>query len=255
VRSLVAQLTGREPDKHGVARGYLLALGVAALSKIKDAFITKARGGTDEMGITWPPLSKAYLAYGRRFGRGEQAALKKSAGLGKQHRFAPGGDKGLLTADQLKQWNRIFARKAARFALSGEPNPKAHAAAVAWIVMKSLGAKTKLEVFGNRQVEILRDTGVLFNSISPGIVSGDGSYTPQDQQIFDIRAASVTVGSNVPYANVHDKGHARRPTMPRRQIFPDSESQIPESWWQDWLDRSARALESGAALVMRGLAA
>ena len=126
-------LVGDSPDQQDIAKGFLLTLGFAALTDIKDAFIIKARGGTDEMGISWPPLSKEYLAYGRRYGPGEQAALKRQAGLGRQHRRAPGGHKGLLTAAQLKLWRRIYVEYASRFMLSEpESMAKSHAAAIAW---------------------------------------------------------------------------------------------------------------------------
>ena len=64
---LAQVLAGRQPDTHGVARGFLLSLGFAALSDIKEAYIVKARGGTDEMGIKWKPLAPATIA-ARRVG-------------------------------------------------------------------------------------------------------------------------------------------------------------------------------------------
>lgn len=256
-------LAGSEADTHGVARGFLIALGFGCLSDIKTAFIAKARGGTDEMGVRWPKLTPEYLAYGRRFGRGEAMRLKAASGLGKGNRLAPGGKRGLLTAAQLKRWQKIYATRLNRFLHSLPPvEAKARAAQIAWAELKREGAKTKLGVFGHRSVEILRDTGVLFNSLSPGRMSGHGpgaSYSKPsgeggDEQVFDIAAGGVTVGTNVSYAAVHNYGHASKPKMPRRQFLPDSESQIPDSWWQNWLDLAERSLQAGAAIVFRSAA-
>ncbi len=253
---LVAILAGRQPDVHGIARGFQLAIGFAALSDIKDAFIIKSRGGTDAMGIRWPPLSREYLAYGRRFGPGEQSRLKQGAGLGRAHSKAPGGRKGLLTAAQLKQWRKIYVRLLNRFILSeGEAEAKSHAAAIAWSVLKRHGAKTKLEVFGNRQVDILRDTGILLNSLSPGILSGSGpsvNYSPPSsdggaEQIFDLQPGEVIVGTNVEYASAHQKGIG----VPQRKFLPDEANPVPTVWWARWLAVANAALVVSVAFLFQ----
>lgn len=262
-------LTGREPDQGGVASGFMLSLGFGALADIHDAFIVKSRGGTDEMGIKWPPLSKAYLAYQRRFGKGEKTALMKAAGLNPRvHKFAPGnkvpggfwdgGNRnlpsrmGLLSKHQVERWWQVYFQARDRFMLSTHGRAaKARAAAVAWAQIKQEGGKAMLEVYGNRQVDILKDTGILLNSLGPGMLSGDSYSKPTanggDQQVFSIGAGQVIVGTNVPYAAVHNYGHASKPKMPRRQFLPDNEGQVPDVWWQRWLDIGSRALEIGAA--------
>src|SRR5690606_373949 len=198
--------------------------------------------------IQWPPLSEAYLAYGRRFGRGEKTRLKRAAGLGRAHRYAPGGKDGLLSAEQLKHWRRIYAYHVNRLALRMPlEEAKRRSAAIAWKIMKEHGARTKLQVYGRRDVEIMRDTGVLLNSLSPGRLTQSGYSKPAGEggagQIFELGMASVIVGPNVAYAAAHNYGHPARPKLPRRQFLPDDESQIPESWWQDWLEVGLGALE------------
>lgn len=250
-RSLALLLAGREPDTQQISRGFLLAIGFAALSDIKRAFIVKSRGGTDEMGIKWPRLSKKYLAYGRRFGKGEQAGLKAAAGLGKGNRLAPGTNKGLLTRDQLTLWRKIYSQVLNRSLVTmPEAAAKGKAAAIAWTKLKEMGAKTKLEVYGNRQVEILRDTGVLFNTLSPGVLSGNNYAKPHADQIFDVGAGSIIIGTNHQFAAVHNFGSVAR-NIPRRQFLPDSDSQIPDSWWSRWLGVSMKALELGSAELFR----
>jgi hypothetical protein len=251
---LAAIVSGREPDRQDVGRGFLLALGFAALSDIKAAFVTKARGGTDEMGIKWKKLSPEYLAYGRRFGSGEQARLKRGAGLGRAHQKAPGDKKGLLTASQLKQWRKLYVIHLQRFLLSEpEKAAKSHAAAVAWTVMKRRGARTKIGVFGQRDVEILRDTGVLLNSLSPGILStGAGAIAyakpPGDggsDQIFETEPGAVIVGTNVEYAGRHQ---ATRP------FLPDEERPVPDVWWERWTRVANRAWLASVELFFKSAA-
>lgn len=249
VRRLTRMLVGKEADTGGVARGVFLAVGFAALSSIKEDFIVKSRGGTGADGVKWKPLTKEYLAYGRRFGRGEQASLKKAAGLGKSNRLAPGQNKGLLTAAQLKRWKQIFTRTLARMLLSLPPGEaKARAAQIAWSVLKREGAKTKLEVYGNRVVDINRDTGVLFNSLSPGEMSGEGPLATYakpsgdggSDQIFQTISNGVIVGTNVAYAAAVNK---------IRPIVPE---EAPQAWQEEWAGVAAKALEVGARMVFEG---
>lgn len=262
IRGVVAQLVGRAPDTNGVARGVFYAIGLAALSDVQEAFIIKSRGGTDAAGIRWQPLSKKYLAYGRRFGPGEQAALKRAAGLGPGHNrgvggyrmigtrwegdeYRPvfGGNTGLLDATQQKRWRKVFAQTLAwAMARFGEKKAKGIAAAHAWNVLKAEGAKTKLDVYGNRVVDVLRDTGVLFNSLSPGYLDGS-SYTPPssdggDQQVFRALQDGIVIGTTVKYAAAHNKGKR----VPKRQIFPEK---IPAEWARRWAGVGLQAIQNG----------
>ncbi len=250
VYQLAGMLTGKVRDSANIAKGVFLAIGFAALSDVKADFVRKARGGRGEDGETWPKLSKAYLAYQRRFGPGEQKALKAAAGVGAAQRFGVAGNKGLLTKAQQKRWNGLFARLLARYLLSmpaGEA--KARAAQVAWATVKREGAKTMLEVYGNRTVEILRDTGILLNSLSPGRIAGDSYEKPSGdggaEQIFETIANGVIVGTNVPYAASHNYGDAKR-GIPKRQFLPP----VPPAAWVDrWLGVANDALLAAARRV------
>lgn len=218
-----------------LAQGVHTSIGVAALSDIKEDFIRKSRGQVGEDGQKWPPLSQEYLAYQRRFGSKEKAALKKAAGLNRGNRH-----RGLLSAAQDKRWQMIFATTFKRLAPSmGESAAKARAGQAAWAQLKREGAKTMLEVFGNRVVDILRDTGVLFNSISVGQVSADGSYNAASpDQIFELTANGVIIGTKVPYARRHNRGTHK---MPKRQFLPVDGA--PEAWLNRWAKVGRDSLE------------
>lgn len=265
VYQLAAILTGKVRDANNIAKGVFLAIGFAALSDIKADFIRKSRGAVGEDGTKWPPLSPEYLAYQRRFGPGEKAALKKAAGISSGQRFAPGGtlkttvidhvitekfvqNKGLLTKAQLKRWQLIFARSLQRFLVSmPEAAAKKRAAKTAWATLKNEGARTLLEVFGKRQVDILRDTGILLNSLSPGKITSSNTYDKPngdggEHQIFETIANGVIVGTNVPYAASHNHGDPKR-GIPKRQFLPDVP---PPIWVERWLDVANNALLSAA---------
>lgn len=244
-RRLKDTLCGRASDPLGLARGVFLAIGFAALSDIKDDFVRKANGETGEDGVKWPDLSPKTKAYGRRFGPGEQSALKKAAGLGKANRFAPGQNKGLLTAAQLKLWRKIYGTRLQRFLVSmPEPQAKARAAQIAWAELKRMGAKTKISVYGQRKLQILRDTGVLLNSLSPGEINGTEYSKPGgdggDDQIFQTISNGVIVGTTVPYASVHQRGNPAK-GIPARPFLPEREA--PQVWQERWEKVAAQAID------------
>lgn len=249
IRALVGTITGHGSQYEDLARGVFCSVGFAALSDIQEDFKVKARGGTGADGSTWPRLSPKTLAYSRRFGPGEQSRLKKAAGLSGANRFSPGGNRGLLTAQQLKRWRQVYGTRLARLAATMPlSEAKAKAAQIAWAVLKAEGAKTKLDVYGNRQHEALRDTGILFNSLSMGRLdngwSGSEYVKPSgpggDQQVFETLRNGVIVGTNVPYARVHNEGDPKK-GIPERRFIP-KEGQVPQVWLDRWLGAGMRAV-------------
>lgn len=244
VRRVVGMATGRVPDEIGIKKGMALAVGVAALSDIKDDFLRKSEGHTGQDGVMWDPLSPEYLAYGRRFGRGEQSALKRHAGVGRGQNRGIGENTGLLSASEKKRWQFLFASRLQRLLLSMDPKAaKARAAQIAWATIKREGAQTKLGVFGHRDVLLLRDTGALFNSLSPGELSGSGvnvgyskpSGDGGEQQIMELLTRGVIVGTNVSYASAQNA---------RRRFIPANDN-VPAVWWSRWAVRANEALFAG----------
>lgn len=227
LRQLPKLLSGRTIASSDVASQVLGALGLQALSLIKEAYIVKARGGTDEAGISWAPLSPKYVAYSRRHpGLARKRAAAAKAGRARRP---------LLTAAQDKLWRQIFARSLRRFQRAGRGDAKGAAAAIAWATLKRAGGKTILAEYGNRPHEIGRDTGRLFNSLSPG----SAPAAANEDQIFRTDPGAVTVGTNIAYA---------APFHKRRPLWPD-EANIPASWWQ----RLGETLGDGIEMVLRQL--
>jgi hypothetical protein len=244
LRRLVSILSGGQPDEGGIAHGFAMRLAYALLSKVKLAYIVKARGGTDECGISWPPLTKRYLAYQRG-----PKSDRTAGGL------SPGGKDGFMSPGELAQWKRDYAGAltwmAADEGLSEET--KRRAAAWAWSRAKARGVRTKLDVFGSREHEILRDRDILLNSLSPGALTeagADAHYIGPDGQIVEHNPGEVIVGSSVAYAGYHQ--HAKSEKR-RRQIVPEP-SQIPSSWWHFLASASTSGIEQAIRLLLGGRA-
>ncbi len=239
VAALVQSLTGGSSQHADLARGVHTSMGFVALSDIHADFVRKARGEVGEDGQRWPRLAPATLAYGRK------------APKGRGH--APGGKDGLLTKSQLKQWRKIYGGTLARLAASMPlAEAKTRAAKIAWARIKAAGGKTKIAEYADRPHEVLRDTGVLLNSLSPGQIGGDGvtasgSPTPsKPDQIFRTIENGVIVGTNVPYARTHNEGDPKR-GVPKRQFLP---KQAPQVWLDRWATSTSRAIGSALQLAL-----
>lgn len=234
LRARLAQLpgilAGTQADPNGLDQVVPQAVGVEALSILREAFIAKSRGGADEAGLSWLPLSKKYVAYGRRH-PGLNAKRTKAAA--KERTSRP-----LLTEAQNARWKKLYSTKLFQLARSkgvgliatvpGEL--KGQAAAYAWAILKAEGAKTILGAYGDAQVEIGRDTGRLFASLSPGQVGN----------VLQAEPGSVVVGTNVEYAG---RFHARRPLWPP-----------PDQWPAQWLGRLLRVALNASHNIALALA-
>jgi hypothetical protein len=233
VRQLGAILSGKRGDPDGIAQGFASTIGFAALSDIKDAYITKARGGTDEMGIKWLPLKPATIA-ARRVGPGDTG-----------------------NSDLIRNRERIRKRETSRalrrFRLSlPEQEAQRRAAIVGGQQATKQTGQTKEATLGGRSVEILRDTSVLINSLSPGQLTRSSYTKPQseggEEQIFEVQPGEVVVGTNVLYASTHQHG---RGAIPARPFLPTDKYPVPNVWWDRWLDVANKALVVSLARLIR----
>lgn len=253
-RSLPAILAGKLPDTHGIAAGFKARIGYAMYSLIAPNFNDLGRGIAGADGDKWAYLSKEYLAYSRRFGDGEKTQLKKDAGVSQSGKYGVGGKGGLLTPDQVKLWRKTFARTLAQLIMKmPDSKAKARAAAVAWIVVKKAGGRTKIETYGSRKVQMLVDTGYLRGSLQPGTLIEDGPSAVYVQppgkgglaQIYRTEPSRVVLGSRDFKAKYHHLGRGRR----RRRLWPE---RFPQAWWDQILGVAVSGLQRIHELVQAG---
>lgn len=250
-------ITGREPDSLGIARGVFTAVGFAALSDIHADFVRKSGGAQGEDGVTWTPLKPATIAR-RRLGPkdkqlphiAERLKAEKEAVKEAKKRFIAAAKQRYKTlvarlslslpADEARKRasEQIAAeQKAADFLLRGQ------------IALAKQTGQRRQDVLSQRQVDILRDTGVLLNSLSPGEMSGDGPgviYQPPsgpggDQQAFGLFDSGVIVGTTVAYAKTHQEGKGQ---VPARPFLPTQG--VPQVWLDRWAAVAQLAIEAGA---------
>lgn len=198
------------------AQALMTRMGLELLGRIRDAFVTKARGGTDEAGESWKPLKKTTVAYSRRH-----------PGLPPSKARARWRPSYALTKQGREKWWKNYSHYLAIY--NGD---KAHAAAVAWLIAKGDGEKTLLENYGDTPVEILRDTGLLLNSLSPGVRGRN--------KVFRVKAGEVIVGTNRKHAAVHHYGSRDR-RIPQRRLWPEPKK-WPSNWWTAILEQAKAGL-------------
>lgn len=258
LRSFVASLSGQSGEFAPYVRGIKLRVGLVALSCIQESFLAKSAGGAGEDGIQWDPLKKATIA-ARRVGPGDIAGLKSQGitkrkfGFGARKQGASDLDsagrlkRGFLTAAQDKRWRTIFAtRKASLMAAHGmgEEAASARAGQIAWATLKAEGAKTKLDVLGNRSVMIGRDTGRLFNSLAPGTPEPEShpllqEAPPVEERVLRDEPGAIVIGSDVDYAAAF---HAKRPLWPA--------SDLPEAWSQRIAEAGRTGIEEAITMIL-----
>ncbi len=224
-------LTGKERDPSGAVDWLLIKVGLVLLGRIKEAYVVKSEGGTDEMGIKWPPLSPVTLALRRKVtgkksveklqskfktlkAERAQQVLEQSAKLmavmsggnrkDKQHAMyllEQKRKKGTISQTQYKQIRRV---------LDGKLTPQ----------------KIAETAFAGGFAQILRDTGELLNSFSPGLA----------ESIVRTEPGVIIVGSKKKTATYHNSSLPRKlkkdgqPKLPRRQILPDDQHPVPAAW-------------------------
>jgi hypothetical protein len=229
----IPAVLGGAPDPNGIARGIQLRAGNVLVSKVQQAFIVKSRGGTGEDGIKWKPLKRETIAQ-RRTTRSERKALGIT---GTRVR-------GLLTPAQDRRWRQIYGSRLARLLASGVGGGEARATAarIAWAILKSEGAMTKLDVLGGRQVDILRDTGELLRSFTPGV---EDKPSGADGQVFKLEPSRVIIGSNK--KPQHHTGIPGR--LPARPFWPPDGS-LPRPWSEAILGSIQRGMVRAIVLLV-----
>jgi hypothetical protein len=219
--SLPKMLAGETPAPSDLVRQMIQAIGKVSLSCIYTDFLIKSAGGTAN-GIKWP----------------EPTAKSKAARSDVPHKKRGERPRGLLTEEQDKRWRSVYAGALRGLMRDGDDakTAAAHASAYAWTVLKSEGAHTMLEVFGNRKVDIMIDSGALAESLRPG--SG------HPEQIIEVVNGAVSVGSRLPYAAIHQAGRFR--LWPENELPPLWEAQIMQVI-SEWTERIIQAMMAGGS--------
>lgn len=200
MRNLPKYIDGKLPDIYGFGRLFKTRLIYFLFQRIHDAYLVKSEGGTDDAGIKWPPLKQSTIAQ-RPLVRGDKIRLGI---LGKRQR-------GLLTPAENRLWKGIFASTFRRLAPKiGIEAAKAQAGKLAWAILLSHGAKTKLHTLGKRKVPIGIVTSRLLDSVTPGRLTKT-DYIPPKDQLCKFHWGSIEFGSKVPYAAAFHK---------RRKLWP-----------------------------------
>jgi hypothetical protein len=203
--------SGRTQEGSEIAKALQTRMGLTLLAHIRDAFVTKSKGGTDDCGDSWPPLSPKTIAYSRRH-----------PGVPPSKQRSPFRPSWMLTDAQRKKWWEMYRKGLAMFR-----GDRAKAAKIAWAAAKRSGAKTLVGTYGSTSVLILRDTGLLLNSLSPGVQSED--------QVFKVQPGSVIVGTNRKRAGSHHRGVPGR--IPQRRLWAPPD-RWPDTWWDDINDQA-----------------
>ena len=214
IRGRISNLVSDAKSRRRENDAIMTRCGTTALGYIREAFVVKSRGGTDETGLKWTPLSPKTIAYSKTRMRGRGGRTKterKRATMPSQ----------ALNPIQQDKWWQVYRQQ-----LAIHKGDKGHAAAVAWLILKGMGARTLVDKYGNRQVEILRDTGLLLNSLSPGVASPN--------QIFRVGPGYVIMGTNRKGAKAHHEGTGN---VPQRKLWPDPDK-WPRKWWADIVEQA-----------------
>lgn len=175
----------------------LQRMGAVVFRRIQKAFITKSRGGTDDAGERWRPLSRITI-------------LKRL----RKRRPTTDRPSSSLTAGQRDRWWSYYRAALARF------HVKEIAAKIAWTQLKKTGGFGHFDKYGASSVDILRDTEELYNSLEPGA----------PKNIFRIKRGEAELGTSRKGARSHHLGIR----LPRRRLWPHP-SDWPSSWWNEIL--------------------
>lgn len=110
---------------------------------IHRGYMRRSKGGPDDLGFKWKPLSRKTIA-----------ARPITGADRKQYSIPSNVTRGLLTPEQDKRWRGIFASQLKKLEAGGAPDARARAARIAWGILKSEGARTRIDALGNRKVAI-----------------------------------------------------------------------------------------------------
>lgn len=196
-------ITGKRPDVYGLGKAFKSKLAFFLYTKIREAYLVKSVGGTDELGYRWKPLKTSTLA---RRPKTTWEVRQKAANWRVKGR-------GVLTVGEDRAWKAAYRRAYVKLsAIMGSTVAKREAERHAWAALRAAGAagaKNPIGLLGLRK-RILIVTERLLTSLSPGRMVGN-TYDPMKEQIYRSGWGQLELGSKVPYA---EKQHKMRKLIP-----------------------------------------
>lgn len=242
-------LSGAIRDVQGVVPEAFIAMGLSVLSLVHAHYDRMSQGGQGDDGTVWPDLSPVTLSLREK--NTTPAAIR---GLAEEIKKAPVYRQRMFRRN-LKKMQDLF-----QGADAGSARIRTRALRILELMRPYLSnsryerTKSQLELRGPKGKKrkqyfdrvataaagalILRDTGRLFNSLSPILRT--------DDQVLKVDTGAVEVGTNVDYAKYHQSKEPRKlkkdgtPIIPRRHFLPDV---MPDMW----LKEAARTLKSMVA--------
>lgn len=203
IRQLPLMLSGKLPDDSGAVKELLERIGAALLEKIAEAYDQKADGGTDAMGVTWPPLKERTFRERPRQGR-----------LAAARHFA----ERLQKLNAKRGTMGLYEYRTSRQKLVDEYRG----------AVRSVGQAAAAGKY--RRILIL--TRRMRNSLNPG----------DPENILRAGPGYVEIGSSTPYFKFHNSDGPREKNLdgtdrlPRRQVLPD----MAPAAWREVVDRTLR---------------
>lgn len=251
LRSLPAVLAGRLPDPHGIAAAMRARIAWTFFSLVAISFDLKGRGGRNGAGDSWPPNTRAYLAYqkGRPagvVGQGRVDSRKKPA-----HRT---NRRAHLTPEQFRRWGVVYRAKL-RQMIDRAPIAQARgeAATAAWAATRGTTADTLISQYGGQEDTMLVDRGDLRRSVQPGEIL-ETVYRPSDGQTFEEPTGQIVLASKDRTAAFHHRAKRLTHADPgkgtvRRRLWPES---LPDSWIDEILAQAIVGISLLVRAVERG---
>jgi len=179
LRTLPGRIVGTTPDPEGFAAVFGGTFAHKFFTELHRNFMLRSRGGSDEFGRSWKPLSPATI---RR----------------KQHS---------LSQKNAAKFKAILKQKTAAFSRTGMPVAQARVKA------------TRLAYAAITQtVPIGIDTGEMEKSLRPGRVVG-GRYTAPDKQIADTHGKDWKIGTRVAHAKYFHRKRPLWPPAKQRAVW------------------------------------
>lgn len=105
---------------------------------------------------------------------------------------------------------------------------------------------TALAFYGSRKVDVLRDTGRLLRSLTPGV---EGQPSGNPDQVLRLGPGELILGSKCPYLERHQEGSKHTPARP---VFP-VRGKLPPAYLPAVLGAAARGVVAlVVVLIQRG---